>query len=349
MAARTAIREFASNDLRPQPQNGVKAVGGGSSACERIQVVVQSIHRETETVRVLKLTSYKGNVLPAVTPGAHIAVELPNHLVRNYSLTGDLSDPESYTIAVRRGTEGGGSHFMHENIAPGDRLVVSPPQNRFPLRTDAWNTLLIAGGIGITPLLPMAFSLNAIGRSFALHYCTRGPEHTAFRDTLLASGFAGRVQLHHRVDHAGGMDVRQVLQAAPAGTQVYCCGPEGLIQAVLSAARDSRGLEVHVERFVAPTGQSDRKGLETFEIEVASSGQIYRVEAGDSILDVLLDNGHDVPCSCEQGLCGTCLIEVLDGVPDHRDAVLTDEERAAGRSIAVCVSRSRSPKLKLNI
>jgi ferredoxin-NADP reductase len=337
---------------RDGESNGIESKGIQTSrAPATIQVSVESVRQETDRIRVLRLERSDGGVLPRAEPGAHIDLHLRQDLVRQYSLTGDLSDPGCFTIAVLRETGGsGGSEHVHERVRPGDRLAVSPPRNNFPLITSAENTLLIAGGIGITPLMPMAYRLHEMGRAFSLEYCTRGREHTAFRETLQKSGFADRIHWYHRANSScdSGLNVRQLLEAAPRGTHVYCCGPESLIEAVLSSGRDT-GLVVHIERFKAAPQQPSGQELETFDIQLARSGKTLSVKSDESILDVLFRNGQEVPCSCEQGLCRTCLVEVLEGIPDHRDAVLSAEERASNRIIAVCVSRALSPRLKLNL
>ena len=238
---------------------------------------------------------------------------------------------------------------MHDAVREGDLLTISEPRNHFPL-VHARRTVLLAGGIGITPLLCMAQRLDAIGADFELHYCTRSPERTAFRDEILAAPFAPRVRFHF---DDGAPEQRLDLPAAlgphDAGAHVYVCGPAGFIQYVTQAAQ---GLgfasgQIHLEYFGA--APQDTGGDQPFEVKIASSGQVIAVAAGQTVVQALAAHGVEVLTSCEQGVCGTCITRVLEGECDHRDLYFTDEEKARHDQFTPCCSRAKSPLLVLDL
>jgi len=303
-----------------------------------------------ESITAFELEPAGGGDLPPFTAGAHIDVHLPNGLIRQYSLANPPGERHRYLLGVLREESGrGGSACMSEEVAEGDTLSVSAPRNNFPLEEQAPHSLLLAGGIGVTPLLAMAHRLHALGRSFELHYCTRSPARTAFREELAAAGLAERTHFHFD-DGPGAqkLDIAAVLRAAPPGTHLYLCGPPGFMQAVLAAAAHWPGERVHTEYFSAdPTlASADDAG---FTVRLASTGTEIPVGAGESIVDALARAGVEVPVSCEQGICGTCLTGVIEGMPDHRDAFLTDAEHAANSEMTLCCSRSRTPLLVLDL
>lgn len=282
--------------------------------------------------------------LPAWTPGAHAEIELPNSLIRQYSLTGTRTDGGRWIVAVQREDVGrGGSRFMHDELPVGSKVRVKPPRNHFPLSGDG-PVLLIAGGIGITPMLPMMAAAQARGRSCRLLYLGRARDKMAYANELGTFG-------HDHVtlwpaDEKGRFTLDEHLAKLSPDTTVYCCGPERLIQAVEQSC-ESRGLTFRVERF-APA-QFDSTTNSPFEVQLRSSGEVLPVAADETILSVLTRHGIFVQSTCQQGTCGTCEVGVEEGEILHRDTVLTKEEHAAGDTIMVCVSRCAGRRLVLKL
>jgi vanillate O-demethylase ferredoxin subunit len=284
--------------------------------------------------------------LPAFTAGAHIDLTLANGLIRSYSLTNPQSERHRYVIAVQkdRATRGG-SKWLHENLRPGDVLTVNGPRNNFALNEAAPSALLIAGGIGITPILAMAERLAALGREWQLIYCARKRAETAFVERL--AGFGERVRFHFDEDPGGALlDIGQAVRAAKPGAHLYCCGPLPMLAAFESASAGLPREQVHVEYFSAKEPPAVAGG---FKVVLAKSGREFVVPPGKSILDTLLDAGLDVAYSCMEGVCGTCETKVLEGTPDHRDLILTGEEQAAGAVMMICCSGSKSARLVLDL
>ncbi|PTL83467.1 oxidoreductase [Vitiosangium sp. GDMCC 1.1324] len=295
----------------------------------------------------------EGGALPPFEAGSHVDVHVPGGFLRQYSLCNDPEERHRYVIAVQCDPKGrGGSQAMHERVRVGDVLTTSLPRCDFPLLY-ARSHVLVAGGIGITPLLSMAHALRRQGARWHLHYCTRSPERTAFRELLTSPAFAGHVTFHHDGgDPARGLDVRALLSTRSGGTRLYCCGPAGLMRAVREASLQHTWPreKVHFEAFSAEASGaiSDRADTE-FQVVIRSTGACYPVPPGKTVLNVLRQNGLRVPSDCEAGTCGTCLTRVLDGDPDHRDTFLPEARRAARCDMLVCVSRARSRKLVLDL
>jgi vanillate monooxygenase ferredoxin subunit len=316
-----------------------------------LNVVVARRRDEAPGIASFELASENGQPLPAFDAGSHVDVHLPNGLVRQYSLCNDPRETHRYLIAVLRDEAGrGGSKAVHDLVREGDRLQISAPRNDFALADDAAHHLLLAGGIGITPILCMAERLAASGASFGMHYCTRSKERTAFIERLAQAGFAKSVQLHHD-DHPGGstFDIVQALSEAPEGTHLYVCGPRGFMDFVLDTAR-ARGWpenRLHYEFFGAVANPTAVGG--SFQVRIASSGATIEVAPECTVVQALAAHGIEVITSCEQGVCGTCLTRVLSGEPDHLDSYLTDEERAANDQFLPCCSRAKSPLLVLDL
>lgn len=317
---------------------------------EQLEVKVNRVTLEAEDIRSFEFVDPAGGEMPPFTAGSHLDVHLPNGLVRQYSLCNDPRETHRYVVAVLREPAGrGGSLSMHDAVREEDRITISAPRNNFPLHEEAGRHLLIAGGIGITPMLAMARHLAATGADYRLHYCSRSVEKTAFRAVLQDGPFAERVSFHHDGgDPSKGLDVTALLAEVEDGTHVYCCGPAGLMHAVKSASAHWPLGRVHFEFFATDPAVPEEPST-AFEVEIASSGAVYQVPPDKSILDVLLENGHDVDSSCEEGLCGTCIVDVLEGEPDHRDFVLDDEEKESNQLITVCCSRAKSGRLKLDL
>lgn len=286
-----------------------------------------------------------GGELPEWRPGAHLDVVTGTGLVRQYSLCGDPGDRTGYRIAVLRQPEGrGGSAWLYEGLHEGDRVMVSTPRNHFPLEPGP-RYVFLAGGIGITPLLPMIRQVAAEGAEWSLHYGGRTRASMAYAEDLRAVD-ASRVHLLP-FDECGLIDLDAALDEAGPQQHVYCCGPEPLIGAAEKACA-ARGLRLRTERF-SPKDIDVSPADSPFTVRIASTGAELVVPAGRSIVEVLTEAGVDVLTSCEEGTCGTCETAVLGGDPDHRDSVLTEEEQAAGDRILPCVSRSRTPELVLDL
>lgn len=306
--------------------------------------------REAESICSYELVSADGAALPPFAAGAHLDVHLPNGLVRQYSLCNAPGETHRYLIAVLRDAASrGGSQSMHDDVDVGAVLTVSAPKNHFPL-VAAQRTLLLAGGIGVTPILAMAETLASQGAAFEMHYCARAPERAAFTDRIGAARFAGRVHVHYDSGPADQrLDPGALLAAPEPGTHLYVCGPQGFIDHVLDNAR-SLGwppAQLHVEYFGAAA--VDTGGDRPFDVQLASSGKVVTIPAGRTALEVLSEAGVDIPYSCAEGVCGTCLTRVLAGEPDHRDLYLTNEEHAANDQFTPCCSRARTPLLVLDL
>ncbi|MGI5148497.1 PDR/VanB family oxidoreductase [Plantactinospora sp. CA-294935] len=303
--------------------------------------VVRDIRPVARDVVAVTLAAEPGSLLPAWTPGAHVDLVLPSGLVRQYSLCGDPADRSGYRIAVRRDPAGrGGSAEVHQ-LRYGQRVRLRGPRNHFPL-VPARGYLFIAGGIGITPILPMVRQATAEGRPWRLVYLGRSTTRMPFLDEV-GTLDSNRVDIF-ATDIGGRPDLPRLLRTAPPDAEVYCCGPTGLIAAVERLIPTERR---HVERFTAtPRDDADNQ---PFEAELARTGQLLRVPASRSLLDSIREVRPEAPASCENGLCGSCGIVVLDGLPDHRDDIPTARHRDGRNLIYPCVSRSHTPRLVLDL
>ncbi|NUU23404.1 MAG: oxidoreductase [Streptomycetaceae bacterium] len=294
----------------------------------------------------LQFRDPEGAELAPWTPGAHLTLGLTTTLSREYSLCGDPADRYRYAVAVQREPASrGGSAHVHDTLRVGAVIDVDGPKNNFELE-DAPAHLLLAGGIGITPMAAMARELHARGANWRLLYAGRSRRSMAFADELAGLG-GDRVRLHADDEHGGPPDLAAELAAAPADALVYCCGPEPLLAAVEAQLDDASRLRV--ERFRAPAPAETTAGDAEQAFEVSCSRGTFTVQPGVSILDALRAGGVDVPSSCEEGICGTCETRVLSGEPEHRDFLLSGAERAANTVLMPCVSRSRSPRLVLDL
>lgn len=321
------------------------------STAPTLQVRVARKAAEAQDIVTLELVAADGAALPAFSAGSHIDVQLPNGFTRQYSLCNDPQETHRYQIGVLRDAASrGGSAAVHDLLKEGDVLTISAPRNHFGLAHEAKKHLLLAGGIGVTPILCMAERLANTGGDFAMHYATRAPERTAFRQRIAASAFAARVQFHYdNGDAAQKLDLQALLSQPEAGTHLYVCGPKGFMDAVLNTARAAGWPEaqIHYEFFGAEVTKSDSDA--SFEIKLASSGRIVMVPKDQTVVQALAAAGVDIMISCEQGVCGTCLTRVLEGVPDHKDSYLTPEEQAANDQFTPCCSRSKTPQLVLDL
>jgi len=299
----------------------------------------------------LELVAEGGGALPAFTAGSHVDVHLPGGLTRQYSLCNSPAETHRYVLGVLRDAASrGGSAAVHDQVAEGDTLHISAPRNHFALAPDAKNSLLFAGGIGVTPILSMAGHLSDAGAAFNMHYCTRSAERTAFREHIAASAFASRVTHHFDDgDAAQKLDLPTLLIKPSAGTHLYVCGPKGFMDAVLATARAQGWPEaqLHYEFFGAGVVHADTDA--GFDVKIASTGKVIEVPKHKTVVQALSDAGVDIMTSCEQGVCGTCLTRVLEGTPDHKDSYLLPEEQAANDQFMPCCSRAKSRMLVLDL
>lgn len=306
--------------------------------------------REAQDIYSFTLVAADGAALPPYSAGSHIDVHTPSKEVRQYSLCNAAADENSYLIAVLREPAGrGGSASMHDIVQVGDRLTISEPRNHFPLAHHAVRTILFGGGIGITPLLSMAERLANAGSAFELRYCARSRERMAFRTRIMSSKYADRVSLHFdNGDPEQRLQIDRILSGTARDTHLYVCGPKGFMTHILDSARAVGWPEeaLHWEFFA---GNPMAESTGSFQIKIASSGQVIGVAEGQTVIAALSANGIEVPTSCEQGVCGTCLTRVIEGVPDHRDLFLTPAEQAANDQFLPCCSRAKSAVLVLDL
>lgn len=317
-----------------------------SQGPEQAHALVATERRdEADGVISLTLRRADGSALPPWLPGAHVDLMLGNGLERQYSLCGDPSDRGSWRIAVLLEPEGrGGSEYVHTQLSVGSEIRARGPRNHFEL-LPAERYVFIAGGIGITPILPMVAAAEAGGAQWSLLYGGRSSSSMAFVEELARYG--ARVTVRPQDQH-GLLDLAAYLGAPTPGTGIFCCGPGGLLDAVEACCQAAGWPEPHVERF-QPKADSAAGANRRFEIELSRTGRTLDVPADASILDVVRASGMPVLYSCTEGTCGTCETDVLDGVPEHRDSVLTAAERAAGDTMMICVSRAKTDRLVLDL
>jgi vanillate monooxygenase ferredoxin subunit len=308
-----------------------------------------------KTVEALDVCSFElvdagGGALPPFSAGSHIDVQLGHGLVRQYSLCNDPRETHRYLIAVLRDPNSrGGSLEMHA-LEAGQTLAISDPKNHFVLAHDVRHSLLLAGGIGITPILCMAERLANVGASFELHYCTRSAERTAFIERIRGSAFAEHAHFHHDDGPTEQkLDARVAIGAPKDDVHLYVCGPTGFMDWVLGTARELGWPEDRLHREYFAAAPIDTRDDGSFEVQIASTGAVIRVAADQSVVAALATAGIDVPTSCEQGVCGTCLTRVLEGTPVHRDMYLTPDEQAKGDQFTPCCSRASSARLVLDL
>jgi ferredoxin-NADP reductase len=315
-----------------------------------LQLRVHSISFEAQDIHSYDLRSPSGEgALPAFTAGAHVDIQLGNGLTRSYSLINPQGERHRYVVAVSRDAKSrGGSHFMHEGLRVGDVVEVQGPRNNFPLTEDAPHSVLVAGGIGITPVLAMVRRLSERGASWELHYSARSREAAAFLQPLseLQAHGAGTVHLNFDQESGRLLDIPAIVASAPAQAHFYCCGPEPMLAAFEGATAARPAGQVHVEHFSAGAAPMPAGG---FRVVLARSGTEIAVLPGKTILLAMLEAGLDAPHSCMAGVCGTCEARVLSGTPDHRDFVLQDAERAANNVIMICCSGSKTDTLVLDL
>lgn len=315
-----------------------------------IDLLVRTIRLEAQNILSFELVHPRGEDLPVVAAGAHVDVHLPGGLVRSYSLAGDPQDRKRWLLGVLRETNGtGGSRAMHERVRVGGTLRLGAPRNEFPLAPNVNHTILLAGGIGVTPIKAMTHALCQSGASFELHYCARGPATVAFVEELTALVPEDRLHFHFDGgDPARGLDIKGLLAEPASGTHVYYCGPGGFMAACEAASGHWPQGTVHREYFKAPTPSTElARDDGSFTLHLIKSGQTLTVAADQTIVRAIELSGGRVPTSCLSGLCGTCKVSYLDGEVDHRDYILSDEEKQV--CLTACVSRAKGASLSLDL
>lgn len=330
-------------EVLEQPARAADAAGW-------LEVVVTERREVAEDIASFELRSAAGAELPPFLAGAHVRVDLGGGVNRAYSICSDPADRGRYVIAVLKDPASrGGSAAMHARVQAGTPLRISAPANHFGLDERASHSILMAGGIGVTPLLAMARTLRRRGASFEFHYAARSRGRAAFTEVLSGGGVGPNVQMYFDAEPGQPLDVARVLRAAPAGSHAYVCGPAGFIEAVRGAATGIgwAAERVHFELFAAAPGPQLATG--EFVVRLARRDMTLPVPADKSVLEVLEAAGVRIETSCEQGVCGVCLTKVLEGTPDHRDMYLTDEERERNDCFTPCCSRSTSPLLVIDL
>lgn len=330
-----------------------------------LAVRVHAVRAEAQDVLSLELRPVDGGALPPFTAGSHIDVEIPARgspgpLLRQYSLSNASDERHRYVIGVGRDAASrGGSVAIHDTLRVGDTLRISAPRNNFPLVEDAAHSVLIAGGIGITPMLAMVRRLVSLGKPWTLYHCVRTPSRAAFIDDLVtasanANGRGRVVTVFDGMPGVQRMDIAAVVAEAPKGTHFYCCGPVPMLKAFEAATTSCDDGHVHVEWFAAPAlppavAQAKAQADGSFVVHLKRQAKRFAIPPDRTILDVLLEGGVDVDYSCCEGLCGTCETTVLSGVPDHRDPILAGRKDPPRDRIMLCVSRCAGPELVLDL
>jgi ferredoxin-NADP reductase len=334
---------------------------------ETMEVRVEAVREESEGVLSFDLRPPGGGALAPFAAGAHIDLHLPNGLIRSYSLCNAPGRCSHYMVCVNRDAASrGGSAYLHEQVKVGEMLKIGMPRNNFPLVEDAAHTVLIAGGIGITPLWSMVQRLQELGRSWQLFYAVRARCRAAFVKELERCERRARregaplaigpiLQFNASEEGRKRLDIAAIVHDAPPDTHFYCCGPLSMLEAFRAATVDLPPQQIHVEHFGHPgAGHPAGRHRESapaaggFVVDLAQSGCAVDVPLGTSILDAILDAGVRVPYACREGICGSCETRVLEGVPEHRDLVLSQAERDAGKVMMICCSGARTARLRLD-
>ncbi len=321
------------------------------SSQDTLQVRIRAITFEAEGILGFELVPMPPvKELPAFTAGAHVDLHLPNGLIRSYSLRNAPHERHRYLIGVNKDLQSrGGSRYLHEVVRCGETLAIGLPRNNFPLDETATLNVFIAGGIGITPLMSMIARCQVLGTPWKLHYAARTRRNAAFLDPLQAYHKDANVELSLNFDQEPDgrmLDLAAIAQSLPPGAHIYCCGPLPMLAAYEKATARLPPSRVHMEYFAAKDAAATSGG---FTVELARSGKSVEVRAGQTILDCLIDIGIEPLFSCQEGICGTCEVRVLEGTPDHRDLVLSAAEKAANDRMMVCCSGAKSAKLVLDL
>ncbi len=315
-----------------------------------LQAWVHTLRHEAEDTLSVELRPVAGTTFPAFEAGAHIDLHLPNGMVRSYSLCNDSREHHRYVVAVLKDRASrGGSRCVHEQLRVGTRLTIGVPRNNFPLHEDASHSVLIAGGIGVTPILGMGRRLQALGKSFEVMYFARSRQHAAFIEDIEALG--APVTWHFDDEQGGPPDLHALLgrHAPSASAHFYACGPAVMLDNFEQTCAALGHLNAHIERFAAVHVAASADAQKSYTVELRRSGKTFEVTPDTSLHQRLLAIQADVPFSCEEGVCGSCETRVLEGEVDHRDSVLSAAERATNKVMMVCVSGCKSPRLVLDL
>lgn len=313
-----------------------------------LTALVHTLRYEADGIISVELRPYGDTVFAPFEAGSHIDLHLPNGLVRSYSLLNSPSDQGRYVVGILRDRNSrGGSEYVHGQLRVGMQLPISSPRNNFQLDLNAKHSVLVAGGIGITPIYCMFRQLLALGKSAELIYCARSRQEAALVQEL--SGLGAKVHYHFNDEKGVPPDLGAYLANQPADTHFYCCGPTPMLDAFESTCEGLGYPHAHIERFVAAELPPSEDAQSSYSVELKKSGKTLSIEPGLSLLDVLLEAGCDIDYSCREGVCGSCETRVLEGDIDHRDGVLTKAERAANKSMMVCVSGCKSRRLVLDL
>jgi tetrachlorobenzoquinone reductase len=334
---------------------GVASVPGAANpAHDRIEVLVRRITLLAADTIGVEFVASDGDELPAFEAGAHLDLLLPNGISRSYSLCNRPTDRRRYVIGVKKASPSrGASSYVHDHLRVGQRIEITRPRNNFPLVPSAERSIFIAGGIGITPIWSMIQTLEGQGAQWKLYYAARTSNDAAFLSELqaLSSAHPGRIDI--RFDHEPGvamLDIADIVKDnAGSGVHFYACGPSPMLDAFESATKSIPEATRHLERFTADAKEASEGALTEYEAVLAKSGMTLRITPEKSLLDTLLDAGVNVEFSCMQGICGSCRVAVQEGLPDHRDHVLSEEERARNDSVLVCCCGSRTQRLVLDL
>lgn len=313
-----------------------------------LTVLVYAIRYEAQGIVSVELRALDGSQLPAFEAGSHIDLHLDNGLVRSYSLSNSPDEQHRYVVGVLNDKNSrGGSRFVHEKLRVGQTLKISAPRNNFELDETAKQTVLVAGGIGITPIFCMFNRMRSLGKPVKLIYCARSAQEAAFLGTLKEAE-AGSLLTHFDSEKGGPPDLKALLAEYGADTHYYCCGPTPMLDAFERVLGELSYPNVHIERFSA-AGDVTASQESGYTVECRKSNKVLTVPAGMALLDALLDAGLPADYSCREGVCGACELSVLEGEPDHRDSVLSNSERAANKTMMVCVSGCKGNRLVLDI
>ena len=314
-----------------------------------LEVRVQTLRHEAEDVVSVDLVPYGAATLPSFSAGSHIDVHLPNGLVRSYSLINPQGEIHKYSIGVHRDPASrGGSKYVHDELRVGKLLRISSPRNNFPLSEPGRRHVFIAGGIGITPFCSMLDRLNSLGKAWLLYYCVRTRAHAAFTDRLKQLAAANGAEVVFNFDQEPGgrmLDIASVVAGEAMDAHLYCCGPTGMLNAFKAVCRSRAEEFVHLEYFSSTVEPAVKGG---FHVVLARSQRTVFIPEGNTILEVLLAEGIDVPYSCQQGICGACETLVVAGEPDHRDMILTPQQQASNKLMMICCSGCKGGRIVLD-
>jgi tetrachlorobenzoquinone reductase len=326
--------------------------GAANPSCDRIEVLVRSITLLAADTVGVEFVAGDDNELPAFDAGAHIDLLLPNGIRRSYSLCNRPTDRHRYVVGVKKANPSrGASSYIHDHLRVGQRIEISRPRNNFPLVRSATRSILIAGGIGITPIWSMIQTLESEGAEWKLYYAARTSKDAAFVNELRALSRAHPGTIDIRFDHEPGIAMLDIIvkKNAGSGAHFYACGPSAMLDAFEAATKVIPEPHRHLERFSADAKQSSEGALMEYEAVLTKSGMTLRITPEKSLLDTLLDAGVSVDFSCMEGICGSCRVAVREGLPDHRDQVLSEEERARNDTVLVCCCGSRTERLVLDL